>query len=188
MKRVRLPPGQRLVKNWPVLDLGNKPNLGLDKWSLTIDGDIKNPIKWTWRGYLEQPQVEITSDIHCVTGWSRYDNRWVGVKAAHLIETVEPWPEVKHCILQSYDGYQTNVSIELFKESNVILAFKWNGDLLSVEHGGPVRALLPGQYFWKSAKWLRRIEFTEEDRPGYWETRGYHNIGNPWKEERYQDD
>ena len=101
MRRDRLPPGQRLVKNWPVLDLGNKPNLDLDKWSLTIDGDITNPIKWTWPEFLEQPQVEITSDIHCVTGWSRYDNRWVGVKASHLIETVEPWPEVKHCIFHS---------------------------------------------------------------------------------------
>ena len=188
MKRNRLPPGQRLVKNWPVLDLGKKPDLDRDEWHLIVDGDIKNPIKWNWLELLEQPQVEINSDIHCVTGWSRYDNRWLGITGAYLIETVEPLPEVKHCIFHSYDGYKTNVSIEHFKKSNAIIAFKWNGDLLSADHGGPVRALLPDQYFWKSAKWIRRIEFTVEDRPGYWEMRGYHNTGDPWKEERYHDD
>ncbi len=188
MKRNRLPPGQRLVKNWPVLDLGKKPDLDRDEWRLIVDGDIKNPIKWNWSELLEQPQVEINSDIHCVTGWSRYDNRWLGITGAYLIETVEPLPEVKHCIFHSYDGYKTNVSIEHFKKSNAIIAFKWNGDLLSADHGGPVRALLPDQYFWKSAKWIRRIEFTVEDRPGYWEMRGYHNTGDPWKEERYHDD
>jgi len=188
MKRNRLPPGQRLVKNWPVLDLGKKPDLDRDEWRLIVDGDIKNPIKWNWSELLEQPQVEINSDIHCVTGWSRYDNRWLGITGAYLIETVEPLPEVKHCIFHSYDGYKTNVSIEHFKKSNAIIAFKWNGDLLSADHGGPVRALLPDQYFWKSAKWIRRIEFTAEDRPGYWEMRGYHNTGDPWKEERYHDD
>ena len=185
LKRNRLPPGQRLVKNWPVLDLGTKPNLDLDKWALTIDGDIKKPVKWTWSQFLSQPHEEMISDIHCVTGWSRYDNRWVGIKASHIIKTVKPLSTVKHCIFHSYDGYKSNISIKQFTESNVMLAFMWNGDLLSAGHGGPVRALLPSQYFWKSAKWIRKVEFSHADQLGYWELRGYHNNGNPWKEERY---
>ena len=134
MKRNRLPPGQRLVKNWPVLDLGTKPKLDLDKWALTIDGDVRKPVKWTWSQFLSQPHEEMISDIHCVTGWSRYDNRWVGIKASHIIETVKPLSKVKHCVFQSYDGYKTNISIKQFTEPNVMLAFKWNEDLLSAGH------------------------------------------------------
>ncbi|NKB20869.1 MAG: molybdopterin-dependent oxidoreductase [Alphaproteobacteria bacterium] len=187
-QRDRLPPGQRIVKDWPVLDLGVTPKLDLEKWRLRIDGEVENRAIWNWNDFLDQPQLEITSDIHCVTGWSRYDNRWVGVSAAHILSLANPSPQAKHCIFYSRDGYTTNVSLERFAESNVMLAFKWNGDVLSAAHGGPVRVLMPDWYFWKSAKWLRRIEFSEDDKPGYWEIRGYHNEGDPWQEERYSDD
>lgn len=186
--RDRLPPGQRVVKDWPVLDLGVTPKLDLEKWRLRLDGAVEKRVIWNWEDFLSQPQLEITSDIHCVTGWSRYDNRWVGVSSSHILSLVKPSPQAKCCIFYSRDGYTTNVSLERFAEANVMLAFKWNGDVLSAAHGGPVRVLMPDWYFWKSAKWLRRIEFSEDDKPGYWEIRGYHNEGDPWKEQRYDDD
>jgi DMSO/TMAO reductase YedYZ molybdopterin-dependent catalytic subunit len=187
-ERDRLPPGQRIVKDWPVLDLGVTPKLDLEKWRLRIDGAVESRVIWNWNDFLSQPHLEVTSDIHCVTGWSRYDNRWVGVSASHILSLVKPSPQAKYCVFYSRDGYTTNVSLERFAEDNVMLAFKWNGDVLSAAHGGPVRILMPDWYFWKSAKWLRRIEFSEDDKPGYWEIRGYHNQGDPWKEERYDDD
>ena len=187
-ERDRLPPGQRIVKDWPVLDLGVTPKLDLEKWRLRIDGVVESRVIWNWNDFLSQPHLEVTSDIHCVTGWSRYDNRWVGVSASHILSLVKPSSQAKYCIFYSRDGYTTNVSLERFAEDNVMLAFKWNGDVLSAAHGGPVRILMPDWYFWKSAKWLRRIEFSEDDKPGYWEIRGYHNEGDPWKEERYSDD
>lgn len=187
-ERDRLPPGQRIVKDWPVLDLGVTPKLDLEKWRLRIDGVVESRVIWNWNDFLSQPHLEVTSDIHCVTGWSRYDNRWVGVSASHILSLVKPSSQAKYCIFYSRDGYTTNVSLERFAEDNVMLAFKWNGDVLSAAHGGPVRILMPDWYFWKSAKWLRRIEFSEGDKPGYWEIRGYHNEGDPWKEERYSDD
>ena len=187
-ERDRLPPGQRIVKDWPVLDLGVTPKLDLEKWRLRIDGVVESRVIWNWNDFLSQPHLEVTSDIHCVTGWSRYDNRWVGVSASHILSLVKPSSQAKYCIFYSRDGYTTNVSLERFAEDNVMLVFKWNGDVLSAAHGGPVRILMPDWYFWKSAKWLRRIEFSEDDKPGYWEIRGYHNEGDPWKEERYSDD
>ncbi len=185
--RDRLPPGQRLVKDWPVLDLGVTPKRDLEKWRLRIDGAVENRAIWEWDTFLAQPQVQSTSDIHCVTGWSRYDNRWEGVSAAHILDCVRPLPTVRHCVFYSRDGYTTNVRLDRFAEGDVLLAHSWEGAPLSEGHGGPVRVVMPRWYLWKSAKWLRRIEFTEDDRPGYWEVRGYHNDGDPWKEERYSD-
>jgi DMSO/TMAO reductase YedYZ molybdopterin-dependent catalytic subunit len=185
--RDRLPPGQRLVKDWPVLDLGVTPKLDFEKWRLRIDGAVENRIIWNWSDFEAQPQVRLISDIHCVTGWSRYDNRWDGVSAAQILSLAQPKPSAKHCIFYSRDGYTTNVRLDRFADADVLLAHSWNGAALSPGHGGPVRVVMPKWYLWKSAKWLRRIEFTEEDRPGYWEVRGYHNDGDPWKEERYSD-
>jgi len=116
------------------LILALNPNWTIDKWALTIDGDIRKPVKWTWSQFLSQPHEEMNSDVHCVTGWSRYDNRWIGIKASHTIETVKPLSTVKHCIFHSNDGYKTNISIKQFTEPNVMLAFKWNGDLLPAGH------------------------------------------------------
>lgn len=181
----RLPPGQREVKNWPVLDLGIKPEISHADWRLTVDGQVEAPLTWTFEAFMAQPQVEDVSDIHCVTAWSRYDNRWTGVSAAHLLSLVKPTPRARHVIFHAHDGYTTNVSLAVFAAPDVIIAHSWEGAPLTVEHGGPVRIVIPQWYFWKSAKWVRRIEFSETDKPGFWEVRGYHNEGDPWREDRY---
>jgi DMSO/TMAO reductase YedYZ molybdopterin-dependent catalytic subunit len=184
-RRDRLPPGQRLVKDWPVLDLGVQPHVPLEIWKLTIDGAVQNPVAWDWDAFMAQPQRTFVSDIHCVTAWSRYDNRWEGVAASHVLQTVRPKPEARHLVLHSHDGYTTNVTLDVFSAPDVLIAHSWEGAPLDREHGGPARLVIPGSYFWKSAKWLRRIEFLAEDRPGFWEERGYHNEGDPWKQQRY---
>ena len=181
----RLPPGQHEVRNWPVLDLGIQPDVPVDAWSLTIDGTVANPVTWNWADFMAQPAFMDVSDIHCVTAWSRYDNHWAGVSAAHVLDTVRPLPETRHVILHSYDGYTTNVRLDHFSAPDVLLAHSWEGEPITREHGGPVRLIIPRYYFWKSAKWVRRIEFRADDRPGFWEVRGYHNEGDPWTEERY---
>ena len=181
----RLPPGQRLVRDWPVLDLGLKPDVALEAWTLKVDGAVTNPIVWNWNDFIDQPQMDDVSDIHCVTSWSRYDNHWTGVSAQHLLSVVQPKPEAKFIVFHSHDGYTTNVSLEMFAAPDVLLAHSWEGAALTQEHGAPVRVIMPQFYLWKSAKWLQRIEFRTADQPGFWEVRGYHNEGDPWKEDRY---
>lgn len=182
----RLPPGQRLVTDWPVLDLGVTPNLATEEWSLTIGGAVEAPLKWSWADFMAQPQVEMVSDIHCVTTWSRYDNAWTGVSARHLLDLVHPTAGAEFLLFKSYDGYTTNVPLKDFADDDVLLAHSWQGEPLSREHGGPVRVVIPKLYFWKSAKWLRAITVLDKDSPGFWEVRGYHDRGDPWKEERYR--
>jgi DMSO/TMAO reductase YedYZ molybdopterin-dependent catalytic subunit len=184
-ERDRLPPGQRLVEHWPVLDLGVQPEIPLDKWRLTIDGLVETPTVWRWDDILAQPEFEDVSDIHCVTSWSRFDNRWRGVSARHLLSLVRPKPEARHVVFHSYDTYTTNVALDAFAEADVLLATHHDGEPIPVEHGGPLRVIMPRWYFWKSAKWVKRIEFIAADRPGFWEERGYHNEGDPWEEQRY---
>ncbi|MBM3485458.1 MAG: sulfite oxidase-like oxidoreductase [Alphaproteobacteria bacterium] len=181
----RLPPGQREVKNWPVLDLGVQPDIDRTRWKLTVDGAVRNPFVWDWQSFLAQPQVTMTSNIHCVTGWSRFDNAWTGVHVEHLLSVADPKSEARHCVFHSHDGYTTNVRLDHFADLDVMLAHSWAGEPLTREHGGPVRVVIPKWYFWKSAKWVRRIEFLAADRPGFWEVRGYHNEGDPWNEDRY---
>lgn len=184
-ERDRLPPGQRQVKDWPVLDLGIQPDISLEKWRLGIYGAVENPVVWSWQDFLSQPQVDMVSDIHCVTQWSRFDNLWQGVSAQHILTVAQPKPEARHVLFHSYDGYTTNVRLDVFAADDVLLAHSWQGQLLTREHGGPVRVVIPRYYFWKSAKWVSRIEFSAVDKPGFWETRGYHNEGDPWQEDRY---
>jgi DMSO/TMAO reductase YedYZ molybdopterin-dependent catalytic subunit len=181
----RLPPGQRLTEKWPILDLGVRPKVALADWRLVIDGLVANPVTWNWEDFLAEHQREMVSDIQCVTAWSRYENHWTGVSAEHLLAVVRPAPEAKHILFHSYDGYTTNVPLEIFAAPDSLLAHQWEGEKIPREHGGPVRVVIPQRYFWKSAKWLKRMEFLAEDRPGYWEKRGYHNVGDPWREERY---
>jgi len=184
--RKRLPPGQKEVKNWPVLDLGVQPNIVPPrKWKLDIGGLVENPVTWSLEEFMAQPQEEFVSDIHCVTQWSRFDNHWRGVSARRIVELARPKPEARHVLFHSYDGYTTNVKREIFEGANVLLAHSWEGKPLARDHGGPVRVVIPDWYFWKSAKWVTRIEFAAEDKPGFWEVRGYHNEGDPWKEDRY---
>lgn len=184
-RTARLPPGQRLVNEWPVLDLGLQPDIPVEEWRLTVDGLVENPVTWSWEDLNAQPAFEDVSDIHCVTSWSRFDNYWEGVATAHLLALVKPKPEARHVIMHSYDGYTTNVSLEAFGAADALIACRWEGEPITRQHGGPVRLVIPQYYFWKSPKWIQRIELVEEDQHGFWEVRGYHNVGDPWKQQRY---
>lgn len=181
----RLPPGQRLVENWPVLDLGIQPDVPRDQWELTVGGLVENPMTWDFATLLAEPQFEDMSDIHCVTSWSRYDNHWQGVSTRHLVDVVRPKSAAAHVILHGYDGYVTNLRLADFVDDDCLLAHSHDGQPITREHGGPVRVVIPRYYLWKSAKWLKAIEFVAADHPGFWETRGYHNVADPWLEQRY---
>ena len=181
----RLPPGQHLVRDWPVLDLGQQPDVPLDRWQLTVGGLVDHPLPHHWAAFLALPQTRLRSDIHCVTTWSRYDNDWQGVTTHDLLDLVRPKDEAGYLMLHGYDGYSTNVPLADFAAPNAILAHGWQGKPLAREHGGPVRLVIPHLYFWKSAKWIKAIDVLPADRPGFWEVNGYHMRGDPWSEERY---
>ena len=185
LREPRLPPDQRLTEKWPVLHYMEPRPYDMTKWDFRVTGLVEEDVRWSWDEFTTLPQVEITSDIHCVTGWSRFDNMWTGVHVAHLFDVVRPKPEARHCVFHSHDGYTTNVRIDRFADDDVLLAHSWNGEPLTPAHGGPVRVVIPRWYFWKSAKWVKRIEFRRDDAPGFWEVRGYHNDGDPWTEKRY---
>lgn len=184
----RLPPGQHLVKNWPVLDLGEQPHVSLSSWRLDVFGFVETRLSLDWAAFQAIEQSSKVSDIHCVTTWSRYDNRWEGVSTRDLLDVVMPTAEAHHVLLTSYDGYTTNLPLADFAAEDAILATAWEGQPLTREHGGPMRLVVPHLYFWKSAKWLSRIELIGADRAGFWEKNGYHMYGDPWREQRYSDD
>jgi DMSO/TMAO reductase YedYZ molybdopterin-dependent catalytic subunit len=181
----RLPPGQRLVNDWPVLDLGVQPDVPPSRFRLDLDGAVENKASLSWEEFLALAQVESVSDIHCVTQWSRYDNHWKGVAARTLVALVRPAAEARHVVFHSHDGYTSNVRLDQFDQPDVFLVHRWEGMPIPRQHGGPLRILIPRLYFWKSAKWIRRIEFAVADRLGFWEVRGYHNNADPRLEERY---
>jgi DMSO/TMAO reductase YedYZ molybdopterin-dependent catalytic subunit len=181
----RLPPGQRLVRDWPVLDLGIQPDVTAQKFRLDVDGAVQRPLSLSLEQFMALPQGENVSDMHCVTQWSRYDNAWKGVAARTLLELAQPKSTANHVIFHAHDGYTTNVRLDQFDQPDVFLVHRWEGQPISRQHGGPVRVLIPRLFLWKSAKWVRRIELRTTDRPGFWETRGYHNNADPWLEERY---
>jgi DMSO/TMAO reductase YedYZ molybdopterin-dependent catalytic subunit len=183
--RDRLPPGQRLVTDWPVLDLGVQPDVKPENWRLRIEGLVMAPVRLTLDEFRALPQAERLNDIHCVTQWSRYDNTWQGVPVLDLLALARPKEEARFVSLTSYDGYTTNLSMDDFARPENLFAHAWEGQPLTRQHGGPVRLVVPHLYFWKSPKWVTRIELLREDRPGFWEVRGYHNRGDPWMEERY---
>jgi DMSO/TMAO reductase YedYZ molybdopterin-dependent catalytic subunit len=184
----RLPPGQHLTKDWPVLDLGVVPPVSRERWRLDVYGAIENPVFWTFAEFTAQKQAQFTSDIHCVTTWSRYDNEWEGLATRELLAACQPREDARFVVLHSYDGYTTNLALDDFAAEDALLAHSWSGQPLTEEHGGPVRLVVPHLYFWKSAKWLQAIEFLTGDAPGFWEVRGYHNRGDPWAEQRYSSD
>nr|WP_250810061.1 sulfite oxidase-like oxidoreductase [Neorhizobium tomejilense] len=184
----RLPPGQHLVKNWPVLDLGQQPQVSTERWKLDVRGLVNNRRTLDWVAFQALPQTEMRSDIHCVTTWSRYDNNWKGVSTQDFLDLVDPQEEAVAVMLTSYDGYTTNLLLSDFASPDAIIVTEWEGKPLTKEHGGPVRLVVPHLYFWKSAKWLNRIEFLDRDQAGFWEKNGYHMRGDPWSEERYSDD
>jgi DMSO/TMAO reductase YedYZ molybdopterin-dependent catalytic subunit len=183
----RLPPGQHLVRDWPVLDLGLQPDIARDRWAIDVGGLVEHPARLEFDALSSLPQSRVTSDIHCVTSWSRYDNAWEGLSTADLLDHVMPREEARFVRLHSYDGYTTNMAIADFASEDALLAHSWEGVPLSREHGGPVRLIVPHLYFWKSAKWLKGIVFAADDERGFWEVRGYHNHADPWLEERYSD-
>ena len=183
----RLPPGQHLVKDWPVLDLGLQPDIPRERWTLDVGGLVAHPATLDFEALSARPRSQIMSDIHCVTSWSRYDNAWDGLSTRDLLAEVMPSDEARFVRLLSYDGYTTNLAIEDFASEDALLAISWQGRPLTREHGGPVRLVVPHLYFWKSAKWLKEIVFAAEDERGFWEVRGYHNHADPWLEERYSD-
>jgi len=181
----RLPPGQRLVQDWPVLDLGVHPNVPAQKFRLDIDGLVERNVSLNLDEFMALEQVDSTSDMHCVTQWSRYDNQWKGVATRTLLDMAVPKPHAKFVIFHAHDGYTTNVRLDQFDQPDCFLVHEWNGKPIDRQHGGPVRVLIPRLYLWKSAKWVRRIELSHVDKPGFWEVRGYNNNGDPWLEERY---
>jgi DMSO/TMAO reductase YedYZ molybdopterin-dependent catalytic subunit len=181
----RIPPGQKLTENWPALHYGSVPTIDISGWTFTISGLVEKERKLSYAEFTSLPTVKVFSDIHCVTGWSKLDNFWEGVSAGLIRELVKILPEAKFVIVRSEGGFTTNLSLDDFFQPDVLFAFKHNNEPLTPQHGYPVRLVVPRLYFWKSAKWVIGVEFTAEDRPGFWETHGYHNHGNPWKEERY---
>jgi DMSO/TMAO reductase YedYZ molybdopterin-dependent catalytic subunit len=181
----RLPPGQKLTTGFPVLDLGVQPAIPLAEWALTIDGLVEKPVTLDWPRLNALPQVTDVSDFHCVTTWSKYDCEWSGVAFTTLYELVMPQPGAKFVYFTSYDGYSTNVPLAHCLDDDVLLATKFAGAPVSREHGGPARIIIPKLYAWKGAKFVKSITFLAEDRLGFWEVRGYHAVGDPWKEERY---
>jgi len=181
----RLPPGQRQVHNFPVLDLGVRPEIRLQDWRLKIHGHVENPVTLTWEQFLALPQFEDVSDFHCVTTCSQFDMTWEGVAFFTLAELVKPKPEATHVFFKSYDGYSTNNPLAACLDDDVLLAHKWNGAGIPLEHGGPARVIIPKRYAWKGAKFIREITFLDRDILGFWEVRGYSNTADPWTEDRF---
>ena len=183
--RNRLPPGQVLTGKWPVLTYGETPRLEIKDWRFRIFGRVGRERTLTWDDFMALPKVERISDIHCVTRWSRYSNRWEGVLAKELVKLAEPPPTAKFVMVHGYGDYTTNLPLEVLLEDNVLFAFKHDGAGLEPDHGGPLRLVVPHLYFWKSAKWANGLEFMDRDRAGFWERNGYHMHGDPWTEERH---
>jgi DMSO/TMAO reductase YedYZ molybdopterin-dependent catalytic subunit len=181
----RLPPGQREVHNFPVLDLGIRPDVPLEQWELRIHGKVENPVTLNWEQFMVLPQFEDVSDFHCVTTWSQFDMRFKGVAFFTMADLVKPKPEAAHVFFKSYDGYSTNNPLEVCMDDDVLIAHSWNGQPLTREHGGPARVIIPKRYAWKGAKFIREIVFLDRDILGFWELRGYSNTADPWTEDRF---
>jgi len=181
----RVPPGQHLVEDFPVLSYGPTPRFNPAKWDFRLLGLVENPIRFSWEEFRKLPMHRQTSDFHCVTSWSRYDNRWEGVKISDLMKLVTLKPQARYVFVHCDGGYTTNLEIGEFLEEDVMLASRHDGKDLEPDHGCPLRLVVPKLYGWKSAKWVRAIEFCAKERRGFWEVRGYHNHGDPWAEERY---
>ncbi len=184
-RKERIPPGQHGTRQWPVLHYGHVPRLDSATWTFTISGLVEAQRQLTFQDFAALPRVKVLSDIHCVTRWSRLDNLWEGVSTGVIRDLVKVLPEARFVIVHAAGGFTTNLPLEDFFGEDVLFAEKHDGKPLTAEHGYPLRLVVPRLYFWKSAKWVTGIEFAERDRPGFWESAGYHNHGDPWKEERY---
>ncbi|MCC6232982.1 MAG: molybdopterin-dependent oxidoreductase [Verrucomicrobiales bacterium] len=181
----RLPPGQRLVDNFPVLDLGMQPEVTRDQWRLRLHGQVENPVTLDWNTFMALPTFRDTSDFHCVTTWSQFDMTWEGVAFLTLAELVRPRPSASHVFFRASDGYTTNARLDDLMDDDVLVAHSWNGQPLSREHGAPARVVVPKLYAWKGAKWVREMIFLDRDILGFWELRGYSNTADPWTDDRF---
>jgi DMSO/TMAO reductase YedYZ molybdopterin-dependent catalytic subunit len=183
--KVRLPPGQYLTKKWPVLSYESTPKFDPATYRFRVWGEVAQPFELSWEELQALPRVNLTSDFHCVTTWSRYDNAWEGVHIREIIQRAQPTDKAHFVVAHSWTGYTTNMPYEDFNDDDVLIAFSHDGAPIEPNHGGPVRLIVPKLYAYKSAKWLSGLEFLEQDHPGFWEIRGYHNHADPWQEERY---
>ncbi len=181
----RLPSGQSLTLKWPVLHYGSVPHFDETKWDFKISGEVQAPRNLSWKEFRALPQVEVTSDFHGVTRWSRFDNTWRGPLFSEVLKLVKPKPEAKHVLVLAEQGYTANIPLPDLLRPKVLLAFDHDGIPLIADHGGPCRLIVPHLYAWKSVKWVRGIILLDEDRLGFWERNGYHAYGDPWKEQRY---
>lgn len=184
----RTPPGQYLTTDFPVLSAGPTPRTSLERWSFSMDGLIREPVRWTWDAFLALPSREWTVDISCVTKWTKLDMRWRGVSVDTLFEHADLDPTAAFAIAWSDGGYTTNLPLADILNGQAFVAFEYDGTPLTPEHGGPARLVVPGRYFWKSAKWVRGLRLQAKDQPGFWESLGYNNRGDQWLEERYSGD
>ena len=185
----RLPPGQYDVgTGWPVLTAEATPRIPPDRWSITVDGEVDAPAGWTWDDVQRLPRSEYRGDIHCVTTWSKFDTRFSGISVDTLLDAVRPTARARFVLATSSTGYTTNLPLADVADGRAWLVWEFDGRPLTPEHGGPVRLLVPHLYFWKSAKWISRLTLMAEDRAGFWEQNGYHDRGDPWRQQRYQGD
>lgn len=184
----RIPPGQHLVEGFPVLSAGPVPSVSLDKWNFELKDGVRVVRTWTWSQFNQLPLTKITRDIHCVTSWSKLDTIWEGVTIDNLFAAAGIEPTTSFLLAHSSDGYSTNVPVADLVGGKAMVALRYNGLPLEPDHGGPARLLVPHLYFWKSAKWVKGLQFTKRDEPGFWESNGYHMYGDPWREQRYSND
>jgi DMSO/TMAO reductase YedYZ molybdopterin-dependent catalytic subunit len=182
-----VPPGQTVTAGFPILHVGDVPAFDPATWRLRFTGLVEHPFELTWDELRAEPAAEWRGDIHCVTRWTKKDTRWRGVPFRRLVERAKPLPSVTHVVQHADNDYTTNLPLAALLGDDVLVAYEFDGEPLEPIHGGPVRMLVPKLYFWKSAKWIKGIEFLDHDERGFWEVRGYHNDGDPWKEERYAD-
>jgi DMSO/TMAO reductase YedYZ molybdopterin-dependent catalytic subunit len=182
----KLPPGQYLTEDFPVLSAGPTPRIPLDTWRFVVSTETGARHEWTWAELLALPAEDVTVDIHCVTKWSKLGTTWRGVPVETLLADVESAADF--ALAQSYGGYTTNLPLEDLQNGQAWVAYEYDGEPIAPEHGGPARLLVPHLYFWKSAKWVRGIQLRLDDEPGFWESAGYHDYGDPWREQRYQGD
>jgi DMSO/TMAO reductase YedYZ molybdopterin-dependent catalytic subunit len=183
---VELPPGQYLTTDFPVLSAGPTPRISRDDWQLTVTTEVGEETTWTWRELIALPSEETTVDLHCVTRWSKLETTWRGVSLDTLLADVESAAD--YVLVQSYGGYTTNLRLEDLLDGQAWIAYEYEGESLEPVHGGPARLLVPHLYLWKSAKWVRGLQLMNDDEPGFWESLGYHNYGDPWREQRYDGD
>lgn len=183
--KLRVPPNQRVTSQFPVLHYGGAPRTDPKTWDFHIEGLVQNSLRFSFEEFLKLPKTVSISDFHCVTGWSRLDNKWEGVLFKAVCDLVKPLEEAKYVTIACEDQYTTSLPLEELLSPDVLLAYRFEDKPLSVEHGGPLRLVVPKKYAYKSAKWVRKLRFTKEQELGYWETRGYSNTADPWKEERY---